>query len=308
MDVISPAALEAMSEEEAQQTLTRMQADLDRKLAKAQKQWTYNVKLAQDRLGHAIKELDRLEGVMAELEPYKDTAGGQPHYERVRLLYHVFEATRDMMLVQLADNRFNLAQLHGGGLTPESVFRIPDEQVGYLRARARLDLALALFHWMVNLEGIDMVLRVTVGQPAVTCKTPKAEAPFKQRAETLKAAIATDRNLAQLVAQLGTELEEAGALIDWAKATLVRIKQLPDAAKRSALADAEWPKLNGKVAFLSGLAEKARTQPALAPHFARPEPSPLPYQEVVWSEGTGRLSGTAPLPGTGRLSGGPPRA
>jgi hypothetical protein len=164
-----------------------------------------------------------------------------------------------------------------------------------------MNLGLALFHWMLNLDGIDMVLRATSGRSVVTFKTKVAEAPYKQRGDALKEAMAGDRPLALFVAKVGTDLADAEALIEWAKATLIRIQQLPDDAKRSALADEEWAKLNGSVSFLSSLAEKARAHAALAPHFAEPQPGPLPFEPTMWND----KAVTAPLkPGTGRLSGG----
>jgi hypothetical protein len=293
METISPEALEAMSEEEAERKLAQMKADLERQLGKARRQWGYNVQLAEQRLAHATKELDRLEALRAELAPYKDTAGGQPHYQRVRLLYHVYAAVRELMLTQLQANRYNLGLLQAESLSPELAFRIPDEEPAYLLARSRLDLATALFHWMVNLDGIDMVLRATGARPAVTAKRLRGDAEHAKRGEALKAAMAADRPLAIHVSKLGTELQDALALIEWAKTNLQKAPQMPAAGQRAMFADADWAKLNGAATYLAGVAEQARQFSALAPHFAQPEAAQLPYAEVVWAEG----GGTAPLAG-----------
>lgn len=293
METIPPDVLEAMSEEEAERQLARMKAEFDRQLQKARRQWSYNVQLAEERLAYAVKELDRLEGVLAQITPYRDSAEGAPHYQRVRLLFHVYEAVRALTLTQLQANRHNLALLQSSELGADTPYRIPDEEPAYMMARSRLDLATALFHWMLNLDGIDMVLRATGATPAITAKTPRALAPLNRRAEALKAAMGADRALGLRLSKLSNELQDALALVEWAKAGLQKAPQMPIAGQCALFADPDWAKLNGVASYLAGLADWARQEPAIAEHFARPAAASLPFAEVAWAE----TVGTAPLPG-----------
>lgn len=296
-----------VSEEEAKRKLAEAQAYLLKEADRGRKQFAFNVKSAQDRLAFARKELAELDDRRTKLLAHQQKAGADYLLANVDVLRLVFSSVAMMMDETIACNRHNLELVSSEQLPEQAVFRVPQHEGAFLYARSRLDLALALLGWYQYAEGIDVVLRAAVGAQAIQPRNAAEEAERAARAQALKQAVQSDRDMAILLGRLGTELQEAEALIEWAKSALARLRDQPPALKRPAFADTDWAKLNGKAVFMATLGDTVAAFPALARYFPRQNAAPLPYDELAWSgnAGSGRL-----LPGSGRLStstGGLPR-
>lgn len=313
----NPAEQE-ISEEEARAKLEEAVAFVGKQLTKGKKQFAYNIKLAQDRLAFATKEMEGARELRGKLEPHKNDPEGGMHHQNAELLFRIYGALKRMMEIEVNIHKHNLAALEelekAGQESPDAIsdelaLRYPEKDADYLEARVFLDVHLATFHLLSHLEGVDLLLRATSPDlKAIEPQDAEQEARLKAAAEELKAAMAGDKELAVGVTQLGNDLQEALALLEWGRATLQTIPQLPAPSKRSTLEDADWQKLNGKVVFLGELPAKAQKFPQLAGLFPPTEQVDLPYDLVNWSdnEPTGRLKGTGPMAaGAGRAGTGP---
>jgi hypothetical protein len=312
-----------ISEEEARAKLEEAVAYVGKQVSKAKKQFAYNIKLAQDRLAYANKEVEGAKEMRSKLEPHRADPEGAHHYNNSELLVRVYSATKRMMELEVGIHKHNLAVVEDlekkGEEAPDTItgelpLRYPDQDPDYLEARVFLDVHLAMFHVLSHLEGVDLLLRVTSDQKAIEPQSEEEEAQRQAGADALKAAMKDNRELAVLVTQLGNDLAEALALLEWGKATLATIPQLPGPAKKAALEDTDWQKLNGKVVFLGELPAKAQKFPELAGLFPAEEVEPLPYDMVAWADaetaagGTGRLRGSVGAQGGASGSGRLPNA
>lgn len=291
----------ALSDEEARKQFDEAQADLKKTIARARKQFAYNLKLAQDRLEDAKRELERLQPRRVELAPFKDHPEGASHYTNVELLTRIYAATQRMMEVQIACQQYNLAIVEGESIPERPDYRNPEKDVDYLEARAFCDLYLATFHWFQHGDGIDLLLRAAGHGPAAQGPTEDGEFFRRTRADSLAEAARRERNVAVLIGQLGSELKETRDLIEWATGALARLASLNDDEKRAALEVPQWGKLNAKVGLLGTLPDRVRHIPSLEPLIRRYEVAALPYEQVSWvAEDDGKAS-TDRLTITGRL-------
>jgi hypothetical protein len=198
--------------------------------------------------------------------------------------------------------------------------RNPALDTNHMEARAYLDVNMAVLLVTDHLDGADIVLRATGGQPAVVPKSDEELAARQALADALKAEMSRDQGLLILANQIGNELQETLALLEWGQGALSRLDTVLPEARRGILEDEDWARLNGRVAYLQGIAERAAPYPILAETFPLPEGGELPYEPVQWEQtlaastapvGTGRLTlsqlaqqqGTGRLSGTGRLPG-----
>lgn len=297
-----------ISEEEAKQMLAEAQATLDKAVTKARQMFTQNIKLADERLKFATEQLASIGETRDKVAEYKDNPEGAFHLRGLDLLVAVYSATKDLMEIEKACNQANLGIIEAEETPEDPKFAIPAENVMYMQARSRIDYNLGVFFWISIVEGIDVVLRATGAPAAITSQSEEEEARRSGAAAALKAAAESDRELGVFLGQVTNELQELLALLEWASSSLSTVTKLAPEAKRTYLEDADWAKLNAKVAFVAELTDRVQAYPALAQHFPQPEPAPLPYEMFTWSEqpaGTGRLSGTGRLggggTGTGRL-------
>jgi hypothetical protein len=286
-----------ITEEEAKQHLADARAALDKEVKKAKQMFSQNIKLADDRLQFATKRLAETEETRDKVAEHKDHPEGQFHLYNLELLCRVYGATKTMMEIEKACNQTNLAIVESEEPQENPVFAIPAENAQYMEARARIDYHMGIFLWRSIIEGVDVVMRASLDQKAVNSQTDEEETWRQGNVAELKAAMAGDRELAVFVGQAGSELQETQALIEWAGSSLGTVRQLAPDAKKGYLEDADWAKLNAKVLYLTELTDKAQAFPTLAKHFPVPEPAPLPYEQIAWSEkpGTGRLGGTGRL-------------
>lgn len=279
------------TEAEARQQLEEAQAFLQKQVGKARKQFSYNLKLSQDRLEDATREMEALQPRRAALEPFKHDPEGAYHYTNVELLNRVYASVRRMMEVQVACHRHNLAIVEAEAMPERPEYRFPERELDYLEARAFSDLYLATFHWFQHGDGVDLVLRASGQGTAIAPGSEEAELGRRHEAASIAEASRTDRNLAITIGQLGAELKETQQLIEWATGALTRLGGLGGEEKRAALEVPQWAKLSGKVALLGTLPERVRHLGAVAKHFRRAEPAPLGYEQVAWvaeDEGTGK--------------------
>lgn len=285
------ASAKPLTPEEAKQKLAEAQGSLTSQVAKLKKQFAYNQKLAQDRLDYATKELATIEAVQKKLAAFRQHLAGSHHFNNMSLLGRVYEGVREMMTIELAAHTHNLELLEAASETVEEApaFRVPIEEAEYLEARCKLDLALVLFHWIQNAEGVDVLMRATVNEMAIDCQSLEEEDMRHQRAYELQSTLMRDREWAKTLGQLGLELQETRALIEWAQSNLKSIAQLPAQARKHAVSDPDWAKLNAKVLFLGDIFQRMQAFPQLAKYFPKPEPTPLPYEQVAWSDGQNAL-------------------
>ncbi|MFN3429788.1 MAG: hypothetical protein ACK46X_07530 [Candidatus Sericytochromatia bacterium] len=287
----TPDKPKELTPEEAKQKLADTQGALSAQVAKLKKQFTYNQKLAQDRLDFAVKELATIEGIQKKLAAFRQHLAGSHHFNNMSLLARVYEAVKEMMTIELAAHQHNLEVLESESpLEEKPAFRVPVEDAEYLEARCKLDLALVLFHWIQNAEGIDVIMRATVNEMAIDCRDLEEEDMRHQRAYEMQSTLMRDREWAKTLGQIGLELQETRALIEWAQSNLKSIASLPAQARKHAVSDADWAKLNAKVLFLGDIFQRMQAFPALAKHFPKPEPTPLPYEQVAWTD-----SNTGPI-------------
>jgi hypothetical protein len=294
-----------LSDDEARQQFDEAQATLKKTLAKARKQFAYNLKLAQDRLEDADRELGRLQPRRAKLAEFKHDPELAVHYTNIELLTRIYQSAKRMMEIQVACQTHNLALVDAETLPEKLEYRNPESSLDYMEARAFSDLYLATFHWFQQGEGIDLLLRAAGAGRAVTGADDIDEFERRIRGESLAQATRTDRALAVLVGQLGTELKETRELIELATGALQNMSTLGDEEKRTALEAGHWAKLSGKVALLGTLPDRVRHVPALEPHFRRGEAGNLPYEQVSWVADDEGAGATDRLTITGRLS--PPK-
>lgn len=276
-----------LTAEEAQKRLTEAQGQLENKVAKLKKQFAYNLKLAQDREAYATKELATIDAVQKKLAAFRQHLAGSHHFNNMALLSRVYQGVKEMMAFEIAAHQHNLALLEAGTLEENPPFKVPAEDAEYIEARCKLDLALALFHWIQNAEGIDVLMRAAVNEMVIDCQSLEEEDMRHQRAYELQSTLMRDREWAKTLGQLGLELQEARALIEWAQSNLKAIAKLPADARKHAVSDPDWAKLNAKVLFLGDIFQRFQAFPQLAKYFPKPEPTPLPYEQVAWSDTLG---------------------
>jgi hypothetical protein len=289
------------TETEARQQLDDAQALLKKQIGKARKQFSYNLKLAQDRLDDATREMEALQPRRVALAPFKDDPEGVFHYTNVELLNRVYASVKRMMEVQVACHKHNLAIVEADAMPERPDYRFPEKELDYMEARAFSDLYLATFHWFQHGDGVDLVLRASGQGSAVRGSSGAAEAGRQAEATAIAEASRTDRNLAVALGQLGSELKETQQLIEWATGALSRLGGLSDDEKRAALEVPQWAKLSGKVASLGTMPERVRHLPEVARHFRRAAAAALAYEQVAWvAEDEGPQKGDR-LTITGRL-------
>jgi hypothetical protein len=289
-----------MSEEEAKQKLAELQAQLEKQVAKAKQVFGQNVKLADERHKYASEKLAEIEELRDQLKAHEDSEEGKFHLLNTELLVRVFGAMKTMMEIEKSAALANIAIVESEQVLQEPTYAVPAKNALFLEARSILDYHLGQFMWLSNLDGIDLLLRAAVNQPAIGNFDADETAQREAEVQALKQAMAADRNLAMFVGQFGSELQEAHSLLQWGASSLTTVKKLAPEAKKGYLEDNDWAKLNAKVVLLCEVAEKAQPFAALAKFFPLPEATPVPYEQINWSQqnaGTGRLSGQ-----TGRLS------
>lgn len=291
-----PKPVEEMTDEEGRAFLEEQMVHVEKLAGKAKARFAMVIKTAQDRLTYADEQLAKIDEVRSKLAEHQDDPEGRYHGINMELLHRVFTATKRMMEIQIHCAKHNMEASENLNPLEETRLMFPEDSAEFMEARSRADVCMTLFYWNDMLHGIDAILRVTVDETAIDSQSEEEEEARKKFADELREAMKADKNLAMLVQQLGNELHETTALLDWAKDTLRSLKDLPAETKRSLLQDPDWAKVNGKAVLLGELGAKVKDYPILAQLIPEVEQAPLPFEP--WSEGgaTGPLAG-----GTGRL-------
>ncbi|MFP5503335.1 MAG: hypothetical protein ACLGIN_12675 [Candidatus Sericytochromatia bacterium] len=296
-----PKPVEEMTAEEGRAFLEEAIAHIEKQAGKAKQRFATVIKTAGDRLKYAEEQLAKIEEVRQKLADHQDDPEGRYHGVNMELLHRVFTATKKMMEIQIHCATQNMAASETISPLEETRLLFPEDSAEFMEARSRADVCMALFYWNDMLHGIDAIMRVTVNEPVIDCQSTEEEEARAKLADELREAMKADKNLAMLMQQLGSELHETTALLDWAKDTLRSLKDLPAESRRSLLQDPDWAKVNGKVILLGELGTKVKAYPLLAELIPEEEQTPLPFEP--WSEGaaTGRLGQTGKLGQTGQL-------
>lgn len=261
--------------EEAKKKFDDLKGQFDRAMSEAKETTAHQLKVARERLAHADQELARSASLKERLEPNKDHPQVVEHYEKMRLLSEVYAEMKAMMDVEVTLLERNFKEIdaipmlelrpdYPQDLNPVVV--APHLDLGYIEHRTRMDVALLAYHWYRNRRSLDVVMRAA-GVELAGYEAGEEEATQAAAGEQLKQAMQGDREAQILVGKLGPELEEAYALLDWARDSLQTLGQLPNPARREALADPDWAKLNGRVTQILELSERVQGVPALAPLF-----------------------------------------
>lgn len=258
--------------EEARQKFDAAKGKLDRQAAKARDAW--NARIARLR-----QELTDVEAVRAgaderraKLKPLAEDPRAREWYWRMLLLVESQTQLAKMKHREIACYQQCVAQLDAiGPLDTETpaaapAFPMPVHDLAYLEARSRFDAATLAYHWRHHGVGLDAILRAS-GQAAMPTPDAETEASHEAAAAALRTATKADKDLAILLGKLGSELDEARALFDWAQSSLRTLGQLPEPARRQALADTDWAKLNAAVQLVMLVPERAQAFPALAKLF-----------------------------------------
>lgn len=270
--------------EEAKKKFDELKTQFDRAMGEAKDAVQHQLKVARERLAFAERELERSSQLRERLEANKADPQVVEHYEKMRLLSNTYAEMKAMQAAEVAVLERNFKEIdqipplelradYPQDLNPVVV--PPQNDLGYLEHRTRMDLAMLEYHWYRNRRGLDVVMRAA-GCELQAYEAGEEEATQAAAAEQLKQAMAADKETQILVGKLGPELEEGFALLDWGRESLSTLGQLAPAAKREALADPDWTKVNARVTQILELAERVHQVPALAPLFPyKGKPQPL---------------------------------
>lgn len=315
MDELTPDQIEAVKQ------TRKVAAELTKSFKKMKDACQFSLADTKGPLAFAAEKVAEVKQLEQAIEKQK----GTPEYvyakTQLTIMARMFDGARRMMEVQNVYDQKNLAlanqglemvaeagenpaawqQLHEGGLLEAYQFKLPVEDVRYMEARAQTNYYFALHYWVTCIDGIDAILRATVGDKAIEVQTKDEEAGRARIAEVFKQAMASNRELAVLLTQWGVELQEAYAYFQWAKPLLTGLEGKSPEAKKAVLADPDWQKLNGKAILLGNLIPKVQAFPEIAKFFPQPQAPELPFEQLEWKEATLPPSGTGRLQGTGRL-------
>lgn len=274
--------------EEAKQKFLELQGQLSKATSHAKEVVQKHLLVAQERLAHAERERDDARALRERLEPRKAEPNVAEHHTKMAMLEELYTQMQLMMAIEVAIHARNYKEVDAIPLLElrpdfpvdmKPAVYAPHEDVAYLEHRARMDVASLDYHWYRNRRALDTAMRAA-GAELNGYEAGDEEATQAAAGEALKAAAAGDRDTQVLLGRLGTELEEAFALLDWAKDSLQTLGPLPKDAKKQALADPDYLKLNARLTFIMELPERVKDLPALAPLFPYTGPAEMPFQHV----------------------------
>lgn len=281
---LSPEEKQAV--QEAKQQFDAMRANVTQAVSKARATTDRFLQMARERLQYAKQEQTETGELRRTLEPRKDEPGLGEHFQRMALLETMYGRLAAMLEAEIAVLESNAQQISAvpsfelRADFPEEIpisLQAPHENLAVRERRALLDVALLDYHWYRNRKSIDVVMRAC----GIDMRPYEADDPAQaQAAEALKAAAAGDRDTQIFLGSLGPALEEAYALLDWARDNAAGLAALPEAARREALGDADWLTLNSRLVTLLELSDRVQKMPALAPLFPYEGRVELPYKTM----------------------------
>jgi hypothetical protein len=260
--------------EEARKQFEAAKAKMDRQVAQGREVW--GTELARVR-----SELEEARATQATAIEKRDKVAPKRDehpalFGRLEVLVEVFGQLANLKAAQIACYERGLAELEAIGpldsdAPPAGVPALPQaaDDLTFLEARARLDAALLDYYWRYHAAGLEAVLRAS-GNEATPAGAD--EEAVNGHVEALRQALKTDKELLIMLGRLGGELLEARALLEWGASSLKTVGQLPEGARRQALTDNDWAKLNASVQLLLTLGGRVKGIPALAALFEPLEP------------------------------------
>jgi hypothetical protein len=271
----SPAEQQKMLEE-AKQKFEVAKGQMDRQATKAKESWSSRVAQLQLEIEETKVLQAAVDQKKAELEPHRERADVLDYYARMHLLTMINANLIIMKEREVLAYQTSIALTDAIGPLdtdpPPAVphFPAPSEDMAFLEAQARFDVATLAYHWLRNREGFETILRAGGHEPVLTGDEVQ-EAARTARVAEVRALTTTDKDFAILLGKLGADLNEARALLHWAQSSLQTIGQLPDEPRRKALHDTDWAKLNGAVQSTLAIPDRVAAYAPLAEQFAEPE-------------------------------------
>jgi hypothetical protein len=268
---LSPAEQQKLLEE-AKQKFEAAKGQMDRNASKARDAWNAKIQELRKELEDAAKIQADAAAKRDAAEPHKDRPEGLEMFARMSLVAEIYlqfgrMKEREIAVYQESINLVdNLGPLDVEPPPAVPRFPIVAEDLAYLEARARYHTITLTYHWLRNRLGLEVILRATGYEPAVT-GNEVWETEVTRRADALRAAMKGDKDFMILAGKLGSELNDARALLDWGRGSLRTVGQLPDGPRRKALEDPDWAKLNGAMQVVLDAPERAKTFPALEQAF-----------------------------------------
>jgi hypothetical protein len=274
--------------DDAKQQFIELQTQLAKATSHAKNMVQQHVLVARERLEHAERERSEAQELRERLEPRKAEPNVVEHYTKMAMLEELYTQMQGMMAIELAIHERNFNEIDA---IPPLEMRLDypvdlkpavyaaHENIDYLEHRTRMDVASLDYHWYRNRRALDIVMRAA-GSELRGYDASEEEEAQAAAAEDLKTQTAGERDLQILLGRLGPELEEAFALLDWAKESLQTLGQLPRESKREALGDLDYIKLNARLLLIMELPDRAKDLPALAELFPYKGPAELPFQHV----------------------------
>lgn len=260
--------------EEAKAKFEELKTQLGRAATQAQGIVRQHLAVAREREVYAERELERSRELQARLEAQLAHPSIAEHHTRITMLAAIYAEMKAMMTIEIAIHERNLTEV--AAIPPlearedyeaNPALTASHDDVGYREHRTRMDVALLDYHWFRNRRGLDALLRAAgIDQAGYEVPADEVEAQ-ESAAQTVRDAVASSQEVAALIGRLGPELEEAFALLDWAKDSMQSFAQLPLAAKRDALSDADWLKVNARLQQIMELGDRVQAFPALAALF-----------------------------------------
>ncbi|MEB3221545.1 MAG: hypothetical protein VKS61_05660 [Candidatus Sericytochromatia bacterium] len=270
--------------QEAQRQFEEMKGNVAQAMGRARTTTERFLEMARERQAHARSQ----QAEARELLDKMLTLQGQPslheHISRMTLLDTMYGRQVALLDAEVGVLEGNLRQIADvPEFTPRADFpeqvpfkvQAPQENLEVRLRRALLDVAMLDYHWFRNRQGIDVVCRAT----GIDLRPFEGdEAAQAGAAEALSREAAAHRETQMFLGSLGPILEEAYALLDWARDSAAGLAALPEGPRREALDDPEWQNLNSRLVTLLELAERVQGMPALAALFPFEGRVELPYQ------------------------------
>jgi hypothetical protein len=270
--------------QEAQRQFEEMKGNVAQAMGKARTTTERFLEMARERRSHAAAQQSEARELLEKMAPLQGQPALQEHISRMTLLDAMYGRQVALLDAEMGVLEGNMRQLsEAPDLTPRADFpeelplkvQAPQENMEVRLRRALLDVAMLEYHWFRNRQAIDVVCRAT----GIELRPFEGdEAAQVAAADVLKREAAAHRETQIYLGSLGPLLEEAYALLDWARDSVAGLAALPDGARREALDDADWQTLNSRLVTLLELAERVQGMPALAALFPFEGRAELPYQ------------------------------
>lgn len=297
-DELSPEA------RDAQRELTQTAQQVARSFQRAEAVFGQSEREFAAPIAYTRARLHEIDAALAALEARGDSPDFPAAQQALTVMRRMFDASVRMMERQIVTDHRNQELASAGHAVAKEAsddaeswliaaresalgenfrFLSVEDDLLYLLARAEVNLYLGLHHWLRSLDGIDAVLRATDEGTAITAATPEEESARARLADRFRQAMAGDEAVERELRALGPALREAWAFFEWGAQLLKKQGDWPVEARRNALADPDWQRLNGKTQLLVQLTHKMAQLPALAPFFPIPEPPVVPGEQLEWS-------------------------